>query len=90
MKLWLLRPQEDLEEDDNPWRIWYDKVFGFVVRAENEEEARALITDDDWGSEVRALKSKINPWIDPHYSRCEELTAKGDVEIIMRDCYAVT
>ena len=36
MRLWLLRPQEGLIEGDNPWDPWYDKAFGFVVRAETE------------------------------------------------------
>lgn len=36
MKLWLLRPVVGLDENDNPWWPWYDKAFGFVVRAETE------------------------------------------------------
>lgn len=33
MKLWLLRPIET--EGPNLWDPWYDKAFGFVVRAKN-------------------------------------------------------
>ncbi len=42
MKLWLLRPNKNLSENDNPWKPWYDKAFSFVVRAETEEDARKL------------------------------------------------
>ena len=34
MKLWLLKPIKR-------WTVWYDKAFGFVVRAATEDEARA-------------------------------------------------
>ena len=52
MKLWLLRPRllsakraaesEECEDVEWPWDPWYDKAFGFVVRSETEEDARAL------------------------------------------------
>jgi len=57
MKLWLLRPVDGLKKNDNPWKPWYDKAFGFVVRADTEEEARALAHADagDENREARAL-----------------------------------
>lgn len=36
MKIWLLRPIDGCDE----WNPWYDKAFGFVVRAAREQEAR--------------------------------------------------
>jgi hypothetical protein len=44
VKLWLLRPVDNLPNGDNPWEPWYDKAFGFVVRAKNEQEAREFAT----------------------------------------------
>jgi len=41
MKLWLLRPRV-LEDTFDPWEPWYDKAFGFVVRAETEKDARQM------------------------------------------------
>lgn len=41
MKLWILRPVEELD-DDNPWDPIYDKTFGFVIRAETEDQARSI------------------------------------------------
>lgn len=38
-KLWLLRP---IDENSPPWTPWYDKAFGFVIRAESEREARRM------------------------------------------------
>jgi hypothetical protein len=37
VRLWLLRP---VESGSAFWEPWYDKAFGFVVRAETEEDAR--------------------------------------------------
>jgi hypothetical protein len=42
MKLWLLRPKEGRSH----WEPWYDKAFGFVVRANSETEARKLASGD--------------------------------------------
>lgn len=93
MKLWLLRPVNDLPEGDNPWEPWYDKAFGFVVRAETEEDARK-VADENSGDEKRGefLREKIAnttaPWIDAKYSTCIELTADGPQEMIIQDVWA--
>jgi hypothetical protein len=88
MKLWILRPIE--KDGDNPWNPWYDKAFGFVVRAETEEDARAM-ANADAGDENRGefMGSKIadtkTPWLDPKYSTCEPLTADGSAGVMMQD-----
>ena len=43
-KLWILRPVKEIKdrEKDNPWNPWFDRAFGFVVRAKTETEAREL------------------------------------------------
>jgi len=90
MKLWILRPQENLPENENPWDPWYDKVFGFVIRAETEVDARKL-AHKEAGDENRGefLNSKIanttTPWLDEKYSTCVELTAEGESDVIIRD-----
>lgn len=89
MKLWILRPREELADriyvgkimHRNPWVPWYDKNFGYVVRAETEEQARQL-------ADQRAMEensSGQHPWLQPMYSTCTELTADGDAEVIMID-----
>lgn len=92
MKLWLLRPIDD-ESDSGPWSPWYDKAFGFVVRAETENAARALIGENhEGGDEIRTTyaspPSVTDPWRDTKLSSCEELTAEGPAEIIIRDFHA--
>jgi hypothetical protein len=90
MKLWMLRPVDGLNKNDNPWKPWYDKVFGFVVRAETEEEARAL-AHAAAGQENRGtfLGEKIaetnHPWMDAKYSTCVELLPEGAAEVVMTD-----
>lgn len=77
MNLWLLRPNNNLKYDDDPWEPWYDKVFGFVVRAESENDAR-IFASRDCGDE------REDVWLDHKYSTCEELTSAGNVGVIIR------
>lgn len=79
MKLWLLRPIKGLSDD--PWKPWYDKHHGFVIRAKNEESARVMANansrDENFG--------RGEVWTNPKYSTCIELTKTGKSEIIMID-----
>jgi hypothetical protein len=77
MKLWLLRPKEGRSH----WEPWYDKAFGFVVRANSETEARKLASGDagDEGEEA---------WLLQQLSTCVELTADGEAGIIMLDFHS--
>ena len=90
MKLWILEPVDNLPADDNPWNPWFDKSFGFVVRANTENEARKL-AHDNAGDENRGEflgKRKANtvtPWLDPRYSTCIELTGDGKCRVLMQD-----
>jgi hypothetical protein len=74
MQLWLLQPVEI-------WEPWYDKAFGFVVRAESEDEARrfASAKEGDEGKDV---------WLDPTLTTCEPLVAGGEPGIILRDFWS--
>ena len=90
MKLWLLKPNPDLpkEEGKNPWVPWYDKSFGFVIRAKTEDAARAFAQlkasdqyENDLGEEWKA-------WFDKYYSTCEELKAEGEPGIILEDFWS--
>ena len=74
MKLYLLRPKED----NTIWKPWYDKTFGFVVRAESESEARLLASEESGEEGDKA-------WLDGRYSTCEELTSKGKSEVVIKD-----
>jgi hypothetical protein len=88
MKLWLLEPIGNLKSGDNPWNPWYDKTFGFVIRAETEEQARNM-ANKNAGDENRGgfLGEKIanttTPWLDPHYSTCTELQNDSESKIIL-------
>ena len=82
MKLWLLRPSEKLSRDDSPWVPWYDKTFGFVVRAETEEKAR-IIAQSNAGMEEYAAGGPV--WINEEYSTCIELLPVGEPGMIIED-----
>ena len=91
MKLWLLRPIKNLGED-NPWDTCYEKSFGFVVRAETEEQARDYAHEDagdeNMGEFIGGWFAKTKaPWKDQRYSSCVELTKNGKPGIVMRDFY---
>ena len=75
MKLWLLTP---IDENYPAWDPWYDKCFGFVIRAETEPDARnfASARHGDEGGEA---------WLDREQSDCRELTTIGASGIVLMD-----
>jgi hypothetical protein len=88
MKLYLLRPAgyDADREDGEPsvWHPWYDKAFGFVVRAPDELTARET-ANTEAGDETRRDK---NAWLNPRLSTCVELGADGEIGVVMRDFHA--
>jgi len=89
MKLCLLKPRENLPEDDNPWNPWYDKAVGFVVRAADSTQARAL-ANKAGGDETGPTSHSVyhhggDAWLHPKYSTCEELIAEGPEGVVLRD-----
>ena len=79
MRLWILQPRDDLG-DANPWDPWFDKAFGFVVRAETEQDAR-LLAQEKSGDEVR----EFSAWMDARFSTCLPLEQDGPPGIVLRD-----
>lgn len=75
MRLWLLRPVDDTLA---PWRLWFNSIFGFIVRAKDEPAARALAVAQpgDEGAEA---------WLSPRCSTCVELPLDGSEEVVMAD-----
>jgi hypothetical protein len=92
MKLWLLRPMDGLEKNDNPWEPWFDRAFGFVVRAATEEDARYL-ANAEAGAENRSARlgrpiaDTKQPWLDAKYSTCVELRPEGAAGVVMEDVW---
>ena len=84
-KLWLLRPVEGLTEYD-PWKPWFDKCFGFVVRADTKQHARE-IADSQSKSEAGDWNGKSDAWLNEKYSTCDELTIAGPEEVIIQDVH---
>jgi len=63
-----------LYRDDWDWEC----VIAFIIRAESEEQARAIAAAN-CGDEGAAA------WTDPALSTCEILQPSGEAGIIMRD-----
>ena len=83
MKLWLLRPVKG----DPLWKPWYDKAFGFVVKAETEEDARAVANANS-GDEGRYENRSEAAWLSDKHSTCVELTADtsdGEPQLVIKD-----
>lgn len=88
MKLWLLRPRDDLSDQDDPWWKRHDKAHGFVVRAETEQQARE-IAHQQAGAENRTSALTDAPWLDPKYSTCKQLLPDVGMEgVIVRDFFS--
>ena len=84
MKLYILRPHRNLPDNDDPWIPWYDKPFGYIVRAESEIEARELCAKNS--DDSSSLDGDV--WRNHHYVECRELTSNGEAGIIIRDFHA--
>lgn len=80
MTLWLLRPVKTGK--GTPWDPWYDKIFGFVIRADIERRARDIAAAEDYDQETQAA------WYDPSLVSCTELTGDGMEGIVMLDVHA--
>ena len=78
-KLWMLTPRR-LGAVKDHWEPWYDKCFGFVVRAETEQEAR-MLAEAAAGDESRNEKV----WLNAEYSFCDLLVARGMPGVIIND-----
>ena len=75
MRIWILRP---LKDDLAPWAPYYDRMFGFVIRAATVEAARSLAASScgDEGPDA---------WLSGRNSTCAELRADGPAGVIMED-----
>lgn len=78
MKLWILRPVDVEAHTQDPWNPWYDKSFGFIVRARDEASARQIAASD-CGDEGK------DAWLNDLLSTCEVLEVKGAAGILMKD-----
>jgi hypothetical protein len=94
MRLWLLRPRDDvLARSAHPWTPKFDKVMGVVVRAEDEADARELAQgqagDEGLGVYVRFGLAEdevaADVWLDPGWTSCEELLPEGEAGAILVD-----
>lgn len=81
-KLFVLRP---INDNAPPWTSHgmslYDVSLAFVIRADDETEARMMAADSA-GDEKTA---GANPWTDRLLTSCLELGADGPSEIIVQD-----
>lgn len=84
MKLWLITPKDDLDPKNDPWAIVYDCYHGFVIAADDEQEARKL-AHERGADEKRANR---NAWLSAKYSDCVELVAGDTSGIILSDFHA--
>lgn len=56
----------------------YDAAWGFVIRAETEDRARELASE-------QACDEGAKQWMSPQSSTCVELTVEGDEEVVICD-----
>lgn len=88
--LWILKPVKHRNRGDDPWHPWFDKVFGFVVRATSEEEARKFAHKEAGAENGKRFlyrkPSRTNaPWLDAKYSDCLPLADDGEIGVVLKD-----
>lgn len=84
MHLYILKP---IDPASGPWKPWYDKAFGFVVRAASPAKARE-IADANAGDENREPGQPEHPWLDPKLSDCRVLRPDGKAGLVLQDFHA--
>ncbi len=90
MTLWILKPIFDPPPDGPEcWDPWYDCVFGMIIRAKTEEQARQIAKTNEGseGSSSYHPRPPTSPWLDPEYTTCEELSIEGTADIIIADTH---
>lgn len=89
LNIWLLQPRNNLKKGDNPWDPWYDKCFGFVIRAKDEKSAREYADANAGGENFGGFLGKqlimIHPWRDSNYSTYTQLAGEGEEGILIKD-----
>lgn len=89
LNTYLLRPMgyesnDDISPsiEDSPWDPWYDKCFGFVIRAMTDFDARH-IADANAGHENDFWS--IHPWLDENMSTCIKIDDTMGAGLIIKD-----
>lgn len=90
MRLWKLAKRV---ESDPTGKIW-GSCRAFVIREENEEDARrrAYYESSEYGSigdnsTALDITDAEVAWLDPLLTTCEELLPNGDPSVIVRDYF---
>jgi hypothetical protein len=82
-----------LTREAHPWEPPFEKVFGLVVRAEDEAAARAL-AQGQAGYEGLGIYRELgadeedvaeNVWLEPGWTSCEELESEGSAGVVLVD-----
>ena len=81
MRLFILLPLGDLNSEGSPWNPWYDKMFGIIVQAETEYEAREIAAENAEGEQTK----EWNPWLVPELTSCVELKPGKEAGVILSD-----
>ena len=84
MKIWLLRPIKG----SGAWEPWYDKCFGFVIRAETSDAARSAAAKQGGDENPLFDEPQGSPWLDSSQSSCVQLTADGKAGLVIQDFHA--
>ena len=77
MALWILEPIYRDVNGKNHWDPWYDKMFGIVVMAQTEDDARAIAMEehgDEWAE----------AWLHDDCSSCCQLEDDGSSRMILK------
>ena len=73
MRLWILKPVDD---SSAPWLPYFDRMFGFVIRARTEDAARGVAASN-CGAEGP------DAWLSSKLSTCVEVLAEGSEGVIL-------
>ena len=70
---------KERRQHDNRWP-GYVSCLAYIVRAEDEPQARQMAAEDREGMETK------ENWLLPKWTTCVELTNEGNAEVILSHC----
>jgi len=82
--MYLIEAREEFQRygmAGSPWAYRYDCFLGFVVRAENEQQAREFAAEKSDGAGDEGKEA----WLDAKYSTCTILTTDGEPGVLLSD-----
>ncbi len=90
MELFHLYPNPDWDKTINYWEPWHNKLFGVIVAATDETEARKLAqtqagNETFYYNQDYSVRTDLDIWLDPTQTTCVPLATPDEPGVVIID-----